>query len=146
VAAAMEAAIQGIPGVAVSLDVLTVNEAEASLREAMAKAAAFGRRAAEVVLARSLPAHALLNINVPGEVSGPPKITRLGRRHYGKEVIERQDPRGKKYYWIGGARAEYADIPGSDCNALLEGRISITPLRLELSAEDLIPALEGWGF
>ena len=58
---------------------------------------------------------------------------RLGRRTYGNEVVEKTDPRGRKYYWIGGeGGATNEDIPGSDCNAALkDGLVAVTPLHLD---------------
>lgn len=146
VAAAMEAAIEGIPAVALSLDVLGLEDHGQSLAQGMETAARFSYKVAERVLEKKLPRHTLLNVNVPGRVLGKPMMTKLGQRHYGKEVIERLDPRGKRYYWIGGARAEFADIEGSDCNAVFAGHISISPLRLDLSDEALRQTLEAWEF
>jgi 5'-nucleotidase len=148
VAAAMEAAIQGLPGVALSLDVLPLDEGEDSLSRALQNGAAFARRVAERVLEKKIPPHTLLNVNFPAQISKDgalgAEITRLGRRHYGKEVLERHDPRGKRYYWIGGARGEFADISGSDCNSIQAGKISISPLHLELSDEGLRKTLVDW--
>ena len=79
----------------------------------------------------------LLNVNVPGGVE--PRgyaVTRLGKHSYGYDVVEKVDPRGRKYYWIGGNEYQHEDIPGSDCNAVLrDGLISVTPLQLDLTDE-----------
>jgi 5'-nucleotidase len=87
----------------------------------------------------------LLNVNVP---PGEPKgyaITRLGRRSYGEEVVEKRDPRGRKYYWIGGSEYQHESIPGSDCNAVFdEGRISVTPLHLDLTHGPMMEEIAGW--
>ena len=81
----------------------------------------------------------LFNINIPDSVGDGVKQnivwTHLGKRHYGGEVIKRLDPRGHEYYWIGGNQNLFSDIPGSDCNAVNEGFISITPMLLQMTDE-----------
>jgi len=78
----------------------------------------------------------LFNVNIPDFIlngEAPEHQIRWtipGQRNYGGEVITRMDPRGKKYYWIGGNQYQFSDIPGSDCNAVREGFISITPMKL----------------
>jgi hypothetical protein len=120
----MEGALLGVNAVAVSLAGPPPHE----FRDAARFAAALARQ----VVARPPPAPVLLNVNVPpGPVRGY-RFTRLGRRTYGNEVVEKTDPRGRKYYWIGGeGRVHNEDIPGSDCNAvLLERLAAVTPLHL----------------
>lgn len=81
----------------------------------------------------------LFNINIPDSVNDGKKHkivwTQLGKRHYGGEVIKRVDPRGHEYYWIGGNQNLFSDISGSDCNAVNEGAISITPILIQLTDE-----------
>ena len=88
----------------------------------------------------------MVRVNIPG--NGEPKgyaITRLGKHSYGYEVIEKEDPRGRKYYWIGGNEYQHEDIPGSDCNAVLkDGLVSVTPLHLDLTAHDLAAEVARW--
>jgi len=137
VAAAMEASILGVPAIAVSL----------ATRHgfAFATAARFARELVRAALAQPLPASMLLNVNVPpGEVSGY-AVTRLGKHSYGTDVVEKSDPRGRPYYWIGGSEYSHEDIPGSDCNAVYrEGRISVTPLHLRLTDEAFLELLGAW--
>ena len=58
---------------------------------------------------------------------------------------ENVDPRGRKYYWIGGTEYEHEDIPGSDCNAVhRDKRVSVTPLHLDLTDHSRMPDLAGW--
>ncbi len=100
-------------------------------------AAAFARALVQALAGAATAAPLLLNINVPSAAQpGRFALTRLGRRGYASSVLEKTDPRGRKYYWIGGPQAQHADIPGSDCNAVLdEGVISVTPLHLDLTSE-----------
>ena len=111
-----------------------------------AAAAKFARSLVQAALQMKLPGRALLNVNVPGQ----PKdlgyeITQLGRHSYGNEVIEKIDPRGRRYYWIGGSDYDFEPIEGSDCMAIhTHKRISVTPLRLDLTGVDLLPILRTW--
>jgi 5'-nucleotidase len=135
VAAAMEAALLGVHAVAVSLAGPPPHE----FGEAARFAVALAHRVAE----QPPPAPLLLNVNVPpGPVKGY-RFTRLGRRTYGNEVVEKVDPRGRKYYWIGGeGGARNEDIPGSDCNATqLEGLVAVTPLHLDSTHDPVLQEL-----
>ena len=95
-----------------------------------APAARFARALARAALASELPKGLLLNVNVPAGVEPDGYVvTRLGKHSYGSEVVEKKDPRGRSYFWIGGNEYQHEDIPGSDCNAVLrEKRVSVTPL------------------
>jgi len=137
VAAALEGALLGCHAIAVSLAAPPPHRFE----HAAAFAAALAHR-----LVRSPPAApALLNVNVPeGPVRGF-RFARLGRRTYGNEVVEKKDPRGRAYYWIGGEGAKSDDIPHSDCNCVFFDHLaSVTPLELDWSHQGLLEALAGW--
>ncbi|PYQ11954.1 MAG: 5'/3'-nucleotidase SurE [Acidobacteria bacterium] len=137
VAAAMEASLLGVPAIAFSL----VSRGPFDF----GPAARFARQLAAAALREPRPPNLLINVNVPG---GEPKgyaVTRLGKHSYGYDVIEKEDPRGRKYYWIGGNEYQHEDIPGSDCNAALrEGLVSVTPLHLDLTATELAMELARW--
>lgn len=138
VAAAMEASILGVPAIAFSLVMRG--------RMDFTPAARFAHRIAEAALGQDLPPNLLLNVNVPGGIDPTSyAVTRLGKHSYGFEVVEKVDPRGRKYYWIGGNEYQHEDIPGSDCNAVLrEGIVSVTPLHLALTANEMRPLVEKW--
>jgi 5'-nucleotidase len=127
VAAAMEASLLGVPAIAFSL--------VTRKRFDFGPAARFARSLVQAALARPLSPPMLLNVNVPAGVEPEGYVvTRLGKHTYGFEVIEKTDPRGRKYYWIGGNEYQHQDIPGSDCNAVLKDRlVSVTPLHLDLT-------------
>lgn len=137
VAAAMEGAMLGVPSVAFS---------HAGDDREYASAARFARSLVSAVGSRPLPRHALLNVNFPGGASFSRfAITRLGERNYGQVVVEKTDPRGRRYYWIGGGDARHEDVPGSDCNAVFrDGAVSITPLNLDLTDHGLLDTLRTW--
>jgi len=143
VAGAMEAVIFGLPAVAVSLD--TYEPADYTL------AAQVAARAVSQVLSRGLPPGVFLNVNVPclpdscGQIEGV-RITRLGRREYRDVLVERQDPRGRPYYWIGGELPTGAQDEGTDIWAVAHGYVSITPIHLDMTAYELLGELEQWEF
>jgi 5'-nucleotidase len=135
VAAAMEGALLGVPAIAVSLAAPPPHD--------FAEAARFAVALARQLVASAPPAPLLLNVNVPaGRVRGY-RFTRLGRRTYGNDVVEKTDPRGRKYYWIGGeGGARNEDIPGSDCNAVqLDGLVAVTPLHLDSTHDAVLQQL-----
>jgi 5'-nucleotidase len=139
VSAAMEGTLLGIPSIAVSLIGRGVYDFEA--------AAAFARRLADWVLAHGLPPDTLLNVNVPQRADGASplgvRVTRMGRRRYGDAIVEKTDPRGRKYYWIGGEELEFVEEEGTDFYATKDGYISVTPIHLDLTNYRSFDALQG---
>lgn len=136
VSAAMEGAICGKPAIAVS-----VTDYE---HPDYHPAARFIVTLARQVLAHGLPADVLLNVNVPAQALGPPKVTRQGKRRYDGRVEKRIDPRGRPYYWLGGEIIEDDSGEGSDGDAVMHGHISVTPLHLNLTHGAFIEELIGW--
>jgi 5'-nucleotidase len=138
VAAAIEGALLGVPAAAISL----AGPPPHDFQHAARFAAALVHRMVVPPAAGASPAPLLLNVNVPpGPVRGF-AVTRLGRRTYGNDVVEKTDPRGRKYYWIGGeGGARNEDIPGSDCNAVKDGLAAITPLHLDPTQDGALERL-----
>ena len=146
VTAAMEAAIWGVPGVAISVD----NRYErADAVDFSAAALAADKIVWELSKQADLPKNMILNINVPylpiEEIKGY-KITRQGVRIYRDELVKRLDPRGQPYYWIGGEIPSAVNAPGTDFAALSEGYVSITPIQLDLTSQKMKTWLETHGF
>lgn len=138
VAGALEASIHGVPGIAVSL----VTRTDFNFRHA----AEFARRIAERVLSDGLPSGTLLSINVPpGPVKGA-RITRQGRKNVRPMVLEGLDPRQRPYYWIGEDEIVWPEEKGTDYAAVVEGLVSITPLRNDLTDKRALKQLkeDGW--
>lgn len=136
VSAAMEGTLLGIPSFAVSL----------VAREDFdfGPAADFSAKLAGWVLENGLPQDTLLNVNVPAaEKLKGHRITRLGKRVYSDAIIEKTDPRGKKYYWIGGDMERWDGGEDSDFHAVYEDVISITPLHLDLTNYSSMDELKG---
>jgi 5'-nucleotidase len=125
VSATFEGTLLGIPSLAFSQEV-----AEGF---SFARGAEFARRLAEAVLSTpELPRDLLLNVNLPAGEIGGVSFTRLGRRVYQQSVVERVDPRGRKSYWIAGT-PKWASDQGTDHEAVSNGRVSVTPLHLDLT-------------
>lgn len=128
VAAAMEGRFAGFPAIAVSL---------------AGKRCKHYETAANVILTlvkqlqvTPLSKHMLLNINVPDIPYGQLKgfdVTRLGSRHCAEPTIMRQDPRGEPIYWIGPPGLEEDAGPGTDFYAIADNKVSITPLKVDLT-------------
>ncbi len=140
VAGAIEGILLGVPSFAVSL------AAREDFR--FAEAAEVSFRTADRILKEGLPPGTLLNINVPNlpiaEIQGT-RITRLGKRIYYQMTVERVDPRGKKYYWIGGGEPDWEREEGTDLDAVDRKFVSVTPLHLDFtdySSFDRLRSLE----
>jgi 5'-nucleotidase len=134
ISAAFEGALLNIPSIAFSA---LVGEGFSFDR-----CAEFAGELVRVALERHRDPRVIWNVNFPvGEFAGI-RITRLGRRVYSEGVIERLDPRGRKYYWIGGDEPTWHPGEGTDFDAIQAGMVSITPLHLDLTHEQSIPALE----
>ncbi len=140
VAAAIEAAILGVPAIAVS----TVG-----FRELQFEAAA--RYMAKLVTEnpeRLRSKGTLLNVNVPScgydELAGV-SVTRQGSRYYGDVVLRKTDPREQDYYWIGGEEPTWLEEEDSDFFAVhRQNRISVTPLSLDLTNHAALAGLADW--
>ena len=139
VAAAMEGTILGIPSIALS--VVTRSKFRFDV------ASQFAVTAVQKVWENKMPDDILLNINVPNlpqeKISGV-RITRMGKRLYGDIIVEKKDPRGRKYYWIGGDYLSTEEAPGSDLEAIEDSYISITPLHLDMTNYSALRTLRKW--
>ncbi len=142
VTAAMEAVIAGVSGIAFSLD-SPEKHGELDYGPAARMAAKVAARAVK----EGWPGNVVLNVNIPymkdGEFKGV-MITRQGLRVYRDELVARQDPRGRNYYWIGGEVPTGVNEQGTDFGALAAGYVSVTPLQLDLTAYNAIDTLQQW--
>jgi 5'-nucleotidase len=103
--------------------------------------ARFAVELVRTVLSRPRNTGIVLNVNFPVSKFKGVKVTRLGKRVYVEGIIERLDPRGRKYYWIGGEPPVWSHTEGSDFAAVDAGFISITPLHLDLTHVDSLSSL-----
>ncbi|MCW7540768.1 5'/3'-nucleotidase SurE [Aquabacterium sp. A7-Y] len=140
VAAAMEGFLFGVPAIAFSL----VDKGWAHLDAAARVARDVIRR---VVAQPPSPGAYLLNVNIPNrpyEALQGLALTRLGRRHASEGVIRQLNPRGEPIYWIGPAGGAREAGEGSDFHAVAEGRVSVTPLQIDLTDHERLPLWRDW--
>ena len=133
VSAAIEGALLGLPAIAVSL--VTFKDFD------FRAAAEFTAHLVSQIQQSGIPPKTLLNVNVPPvskEALKGWRMTRMGKRHYSENIVERVDPRGAKYYWIGGDDLCFAQEDGTDCIAVHEGYVSVTPLQVDLTDYKLL--------
>ncbi len=135
VAGAMEAALLGLPSIAVSLARTRGAYDFTHAAEAAARVAAF-------VLRDGLPARTFLNINVPAGAPKGLRITVQARRNHVTIVDERADPRGNPYYWIEEGENEWEPHDRSDYQAVRDGYVSVTPLQPDLTDHSALATLE----
>ncbi|MBN8690038.1 MAG: 5'/3'-nucleotidase SurE [Armatimonadetes bacterium] len=138
VGGAMEACINGIPGIAVSMASfvdgapLHFETGEKWLTENFEYLVGLPRRD-----------RVFLNVNIPAiefsEINGH-KFVSMGRRVYEDRVEERSDPWGRQYFWQGGVVVVRSDEPGTDVQAVSTGYVSITPISLNWSDQAAIDA------
>ncbi len=143
VTAAMEAVIWGIPGLAVSLDSPDNHLGQLDYLPA----ARLASRVARIMLREGVPDDIVLNLNVPcipeEEITGL-QITRQGLRVYRDQLVSREDPRGKPYYWIGGEPPTGVPDQGTDFGALRSNSASLTPIHLDLTAREFLDQMESY--
>lgn len=126
VAAAKEGTFLGISSIAVSMN--------ARRHYRFADAVRITERIIQIVGAHPLADSTFLNINIPDVSIADIKgfmVATLGKRIYNDKVIQRTDPRGGTYYWIGGDSEAYESLEGTDFWAVERGYISVTPLGLD---------------
>lgn len=139
VSAAIEAAILGLPSIAISL--VTFGDADYSF------AARFAVDLIRQVGREPLPPGMLLNINIPeleeGRIAGV-AATRLGLRYYDDHFHPRRDPRGRDYYWLAGEVRHGKEAPDTDIGAVEQNLISITPIHLHLTHSEMLGRVADW--
>ena len=140
VAAAMEGLLSDIPSIAISIGAFGADID-------FSTAASFAALLARNILDRGFASDALLNVNVPNlprdQIAGV-EVTKLGKRVYKDQLTERLDPYGNPYYWVGGPAGSDDADPGTDIAAMRAGKISVTPIYLELTSHALINELRQW--
>jgi len=139
VAAATEGFLLGIPSIAVSLANIQLENFQA--------AADFVADLVQRFSAQPFPEHVLLNVNVP-DIPSPAlkgvEVTRLGRRHKAQDTVKTINPRNQTMYWVGAAGAAQDAGPGTDFYAISQGKISVTPLQLDLTRYVQMGLVEDW--
>jgi 5'-nucleotidase len=139
VAAAVEGYLLGIPSVAISLTSKVGEHFESAIGIAL--------QMVERLRRQPFGEPILLNVNVPdipaADLRGV-ETTRLGKRHKAEPVVKLQTPRGEMAYWIGPAGAAADAGPGTDFHAVEGGRVSVTPLRMDLTHGAQLKRVKEW--
>lgn len=139
IAAAMEATLLGVPAIALS--------AHFERRDAIPweTAERWGPEVIRKAVTVAWPKNVLLNVNFPAvapdAVTGI-HVVRHGKRKIGDELMERVDPRGRPYIWIGALRGESEVAPDTDIHTVFNGGISVTPLFLDLTHNPTLQTLK----
>ncbi len=140
VAAAMEGLLSNIPSIAISIGAFGADID-------FGPSSSFAAQLARNIFEHGFMSDALLNVNVPPlpreRIAGV-EVTRLGKRNYRDQLVERLDPYGNPYYWVGGPAVSEEAEAGTDVAAVRAGKISVTPIRLDLTDHDLIAQLAAW--
>ena len=141
VAAASEAALQGIPGIAVS----TYAGAEIDFDSVASVATILAER----VLEYGLPPDVILNVNFPENWNGEVRWTCQGRRAGKTVLVENLDPRGREYFWLheelhSQSKEQPVEDPLTDFAAIAAGFVSVTPLRLDRTAHPYLSRFAQW--
>ncbi|MDP9282086.1 MAG: 5'/3'-nucleotidase SurE [Chloroflexota bacterium] len=140
VAAAMEGLLSNIPSIAISIGAFGGDID-------YGPSASFAALLARNILERGLAPDTLLNVNVPplprDQIAGV-EVTRLGKRTYRDQLVERLDPYGNPYYWVGGPAVSEEAEDGTDVAAMRAGKISVTPIALDLTNHALLEELARW--
>lgn len=149
VSAAVEGRIIGIPSIAVSVAGPLWDTFEGNNAFRFDSAAIFSLKIARKLLKERLPNNIILNINVPNlsyrKIKGC-RVTFQGVKNYSDVTTEQISPRGDKFYWISGREDGFEDIEGSDCNAVAEKYISLTPLRIDMTDRGFMSKMKKWRF
>jgi 5'-nucleotidase len=144
VAAAIQGMVLGIPSIALSQALAVFHDRETARYET---AVAFAPGIIAKLLELGWPADVVMNLNFP--CRGPEEVTavevcRQGFRGYhGTRAVLRTDLRGRDYYWVGFENQEITFVDGTDLNAVNEGRISVTPLHIDLTHGETVARLRG---
>ena len=140
VSAATEAAVLGIPSIAVSIDSFAPDSFEGATRFIPELVAILGKEA--------LPPGIFLNVNVPNlpaEKLLGVRITLQGAQRYVEKYDRRTDPRSHVYYWLTNESVVRDLDPEADSHALASGYISVTPIQHDLTSYPALERLKGWG-
>jgi 5'-nucleotidase len=139
VAAAAEGYLLGIPALAISLTSKAGEHFDSAIGIALQLVERFRRD--------PIGEPVLLNVNVPDvqpdRLRGL-EVTRLGKRHKAEPVIRLKTPRGETAYWIGPAGGAQDAGPGTDFYAVENCKVSVTPLRLDLTHSAQLPLAREW--
>ncbi|MEO1942231.1 MAG: 5'/3'-nucleotidase SurE [Campylobacterales bacterium] len=142
VGGAMEGSIHQIPSIAFSQVITSFEEEGRGIDWGQSREVAFQISRGVLEGRIPIPDRQILNVNIPNvrEIKGY-QVTRGGYRLYRNEVVLNRNPRGELYFWIGLHPLNFREEEGTDFWAIKNGFVSITPLKLDLTATETIPPL-----
>lgn len=137
VGAAMEAAVNGVPAIAISV-------VYRGLPFDFAPAARFAKDLLPIVLQEGLPPGVMLNVNIPQDWNGTVRFTRQSSKITRNVLQPGADPRGRRYFWL--SEQKVVEDVGADTDhaAIREGAASITPLQLDHTHAKSLNHLSHW--
>jgi 5'-nucleotidase len=144
VAGAMEGAVLGIPSIALSL-AWRIEDDGSDGKIKWETPLSMGSALVRQLLEAGWPPNVLLNVNFPDRL--PDRVAGVSVTTQGKRdqdlltIIDRMDARGNPYYWLGFERRRSNPPAGSDLWAIYAGRVSVTPLHLDLTHHASFAAL-----
>jgi 5'-nucleotidase len=130
--------LYGIPSLAISL---IANAGHSQPLEFQFDA---GARVASRILDRLMScshANVVYNVNIPFPNRGEIALTRLGNKRYTPDIVERIDPRGRAYFWIGTGTPSYSGSEGSDVWAVQNGLVSLSIIQYDLNSKEELQRL-----
>ncbi len=136
VAAAVEAAISGIPSFAISIDNLYNTD--------FSHAVTFAERLASFILSKRTERTLILNVNVPSGIPLGVKFVPLSNARYVEEYEKILNPRKREFYWLKGELKQFEEAEESDVECLKKGFITITPLLLNITDYDAFKFILDW--
>ncbi|RMF10168.1 MAG: hypothetical protein D6762_02180 [Candidatus Neomarinimicrobiota bacterium] len=129
----------GIPSIAISINAFHTEHWDT--------AQAVAKLFASQVMAKGLPGGTLLNINVPdcraADLKGI-RVARQGQVYFKDWFDQREDPRGRRYYWMTGEIVDPSEDERADSVLLQQGYVTLTPIHYQLTREDFLSELETW--
>ena len=136
--AAVEGALEGIPSIGFSL-------LDYSHEANFSEGEKYIRKITQSVLNNGLPDGVCLNVNIPKSVEGKKikgvKVCRQAKANWVEEFDEREDPKGRKYYWLTGKFVNYDKGDDTDERALENHYISVVPVQYDVTAHHAISKL-----
>jgi 5'-nucleotidase len=140
VSAAAEAVIMGVPGLAISIASFQVHEYD--------YACTLANTLSEKIFKHGLPEGTLLNVNVPAikpdQIRGV-VVTRQGKGRFEEFFDKRTDPTNRTYYWLAGKRMNLDFDNDLDDAVVSQNKVSITPIRYDLTDMSMLENLKTWG-
>ena len=145
---AMEAALQGVPAIALSQ---FFGPGNAHLADPFESARQHGVTTVRALLDKGIwtddDYRVFYNVNFPPHSAAETRGLRTAPQGFRRDtafgVEPHQSPSGRKFLWIKGGAQQTPTLPGSDAAVNLEGFIAVTPMRADLTAHDLLADLAG---